>query len=77
MYGFKTKDKAALNTAKRWMAEIANLREKHPLLVFMRDNAKENSSKAIYVYFTLMGVKNYYSAGYEPWQDRLVEASIK
>jgi hypothetical protein len=24
-----------------------------------------------------MGVKNYFSAGYEPWQDGLAEASIK
>ena len=76
LYGLKTKDEA-LNTAKRWMAEIADLREKHPLLVGMRDNAKENSSKAICDYFTPMGVKNYYSAGYEPWQDGLAEASIK
>ncbi len=28
-------------------------------------------------YFTSMGVKNYYSAGYEPWQDGWAEASIK
>ena len=76
MYGLKTKDEA-LDAAKRWMAEIADLREKHPLLVVMRDNAKENSSKAICDYFTSMGVKNYYSAGYEPWQDGLAEASIK
>ena len=74
LYGLKTKDEA-LNAAKRWMAEIADLREKHPLLVVMRDNPKENSSKAICDYFTWMGVncdysftwmgvKNYYSAGY-------------
>ena len=43
----------------------------------MRDNAKENSSKAICDYFTSMGVKNYYSAGYEPWQDGLAEASTR
>ena len=76
LYGLKTKDEA-LDAAKRWMAEIADLREKYPLLVVMRDNAKENSSKAICDYFTSMGVKNYYSAGYEPWQDGLAEASIK
>ncbi len=45
----------------------------------MRDNTKKNSSKAICYYFTMMGVKNYYSAGsgYGPWQDGLAEASIK
>ena len=68
LYGVKMKDEA-LNAAKKWMAEIADLREKHPLLVVMRYNAKENSSKAICDYFTSMGVKNYYSAGYELWQD--------
>ncbi len=68
LYGLKTRDEA-LDAAKRWMAEIADLREKHPLLVVMRDNAKENSSKAICYYFTSMGAKNYYSSGYEPWQD--------
>ncbi len=46
LYGLNTKDEA-LNAAKRWMAEIADLGEKHPLLVVMRVNAKENSSKAI------------------------------
>ena len=30
LYGFKTKDEA-LNAATRWMAEIADLREKYPL----------------------------------------------
>ena len=46
LYGLKTKDEA-LDAAKKWMAEIADLREKYPLLVVMRDNAKENSSTAI------------------------------
>ncbi len=32
LYGLKTKDEA-LNAAKRWMAEIADLCEKHPLVV--------------------------------------------
>ncbi len=63
MYGLKTKDEA-LDAAKRWMAEIADLCKKHPLLVVMRDHAKKKGSKAIYDYFTSMGVKNYCS-----WQD--------
>ena len=46
----------ALDSAKGWMAEIADLREKYLLLVVMRDNAKENSSKAICDYFTSMGL---------------------
>ena len=58
LYGLKTKDEA-LNAAKRWMAEIADLREKYPLLVVMRDNAKENSSKAICDYFTTQPAMNH------------------
>ena len=59
-------------TAQRWMAEIAELREKYPLLVVMRDNAGEVKSKELSEYFTSMGVENYYSTAYEPgkmdWQ---------
>jgi hypothetical protein len=62
----QSKDEA-LNAAKRWMAEFVDLCEKHLLLDVMRDNAKENSSKAICGYFTSIGAKNYYSACYEPW----------
>ncbi len=55
----------------------ADLREKYPLLVVMRDNTKDNRSKAICNYFTLMSVDNYYSACYELWQNGLAEALIK
>ena len=63
--------------AKRWMAEIGDLREKYPFRVVMRDNAGENKLKALQEYFTLMGVENYYSTAYEPWQDGLAEAAVK
>ncbi len=43
----------------------------------MRDNAGENKLKALQEYFTLMGVENYYSTAYEPWQDGLAEAEVK
>ena len=50
LYGLKTKDED-LPAAQRWMAEIAELREKYSLLVVMRvvmrDNAGENKSKVI------------------------------
>jgi hypothetical protein len=42
LYGLKTKDEA-LNTAKRWMAEFADLREKHPLLVVIYGEKKDHS----------------------------------
>ena len=76
LYGLKTKDEVK-SAAQRWMAEIAELREKYPLLVVMRDNAGENKSKVLADYFTSMGVENYYSTAYEPWQDGLAEASVK
>ena len=50
-YGMKTKDDI-LGVAKRWFVEIANLREKHPLLMVMRDNGGENTSKELNDFFT-------------------------
>ena len=65
LYGLKTKDEVK-SAGQRWMAEIAELREQHPLLVVMRDNAGEKKSKELSDYFTSMGVENYYSTAYEP-----------
>ena len=76
LYGMKTRDQV-VDVAKRWMAEIGDLREKYPLRVVMRDNAGENKSNALREYFTSMGVENYFSTAYEPWQDGLAEAAIK
>ena len=76
LYGLKTKDEV-LGAAKRWMAETANLREKYPLFVVMRDNAGENKSKEISDYFTSEGVANRYSTAYEQHQDGLSESGIK
>ena len=64
----KTKDDI-LGVAKRWFAEIANLREKYPLLMVMRDNGGENTSKELNDFFTENGVKNYFSTPYEQWQN--------
>ncbi len=63
-YGLKTKDET-LAVVKRWFAEIANLREKYPLLMVVRDNSWENKSKDLCDFFTDHGVKNYYSTPYE------------
>ena len=76
LYGLKTKDEA-VDAAKRWMAEIADLRAIYPLRVIMRDNAGENKSKAIADYFTSMMVENRYSTAHEPHQDGLAEAGVK
>ena len=60
----KTRDEV-VDVAKRWMAEIADLLEKYPLLVVMRDNAGENKSAELKDYFTSMGVENYFSTSYD------------
>ena len=75
-YGLKTKDDM-IDVAQQWYAEIAELRQKYQLLVVLRDNAGENSSKEIKDFFTSKGVMNYFSTPYEPWQDGISEASIK
>ena len=68
MYGLKTKDEM-LNTAEIWWADISDIRGKYEVMVVMRDNGGENSSKKIKQFFTLKGVKNYFSTAFEPWQD--------
>ena len=71
----KTKDET-FNMSKRWFAEVADLRAKYPLLVLVRDNSGENSSKDINDFFTENSVKNYFSTPYEQWQNGLAEASV-
>ncbi len=58
LYGLKTED-GVKAVAQQWMAEIADLREKCPLLVGMRDNAGVNKSKELSGYFTSMAVENH------------------
>ena len=52
------------------------LRQKYTLMVDVRDNAGENTSKAIKDLFTEKGVGNYFTTPYEPWQN-MAESSIK
>jgi hypothetical protein len=49
-----------LNIVKEWYINIAILRQKHKLLVTMRDNASENKSQEVVDFFESMGVKNNY-----------------
>ena len=46
MAGMKTKDDM-LKVTKKWYSDIADIREKHDLVVVMRDNAGENISQKI------------------------------
>ena len=56
-YGMKTKDET-LDMAKRWFAEIADVRIHYPLIMVVRDNSGENTSKELNDFFTSHGVKN-------------------
>ncbi len=40
-YGMKTKD-ATLDMSKRWYAEISDIREKFPLIMFVREKSYSN-----------------------------------
>ena len=54
-----------LKVVKKWYSDIAILRQKHKLLVVMRDNAGENKSQEVVGFFKSMGVKKYYSTAHE------------
>ena len=62
--------------SKRWVAETADIQKDHPILVVIRDNAGENTSKKLNDYFNERGIKNYFSTPYEQWQNGLAEASV-
>ena len=50
LYGMKTRDEM-LQVVKWWYGDIADLRQKHTLVVVMRDNAGEDKSRDIMEYF--------------------------
>ena len=60
IYGMKTKDDA-LKVVKRWSSDIADLRAKHKLVVFMRDNAGEYKSEEIMQFLDSKGIRNHFS----------------
>jgi hypothetical protein len=77
VYGLRTKDEA-YETVKTWYSDIADIwRAKHPLIELCRDNAGENSSDRICEFLESVGVKNYWSTSYEPWQNGAAEASVR
>ena len=50
LYGMKVKSDM-LKVVKKWYSDIADLRQKHKLVIFMRDNAGENKSHDIIEFF--------------------------
>ena len=75
LYGMKLKSDM-LKIVKKWYSDIADLRQKHKLVVVMRDNAGENKSQELIDFFESVGVKNYFSTAHEQWQNGLAEAAI-
>ena len=54
-----------LKAVKKWFSDIADLRQKHKLVIVMRDNAGEYKSQEIIDFFESVGVKNYFSTAHE------------
>jgi hypothetical protein len=77
LYGMKTKDDM-LKVIKKWYrySDIADIREKHDLVVVMRDNARENKSQEKMEFIQSTGARNHFSTSYEQWQNGLAEAAI-
>ncbi len=54
VYGIKLKSDM-LKVVKKWFCDIANLRQKHKLVIAMRDNAGEYKSQEIIDFFESVG----------------------
>ena len=65
-----------LKNIKKWYSNIAYIRQKHDLVVVMRDNAGENKSHEIMEFIQSTGARNHFSSSYEQWLNGLAEAAI-
>ncbi len=75
LYCMKTKDEM-LKVNKKQYSDIADLRQKHKLVMIVRDNAGENKSHEIIDFIESKGLTNRFSAAYEQWQNGVAEALI-
>ena len=62
---------------KKFYADTAIIRSKHPLCCFRRDNAGENFSAAALKWMTDNGIKSSSSTPHEPWQNARAEVQIR
>jgi len=76
VYGLRAKNEV-FALLRRWWADTSAIRQNHPLLSLMRDNAGENKTSEIDAYFEDKGVAARYSTPLEQWQDAPPEASIR
>jgi hypothetical protein len=49
-----------LKVVKMWYSDIADLRQKHKLVIFVRDNAGKNKLQEITEFFVSLSVKTYF-----------------
>jgi hypothetical protein len=75
VYGMKLKSDM-LKNVKKWFSDIADLRQKHRLVIVVRANAGENRSQEIIDFFESVGVKNDFSTAHAQWQNGLAKAAI-
>ncbi len=61
---------------KKWYSNIAKLRQKYQLFVFMRDIAGENKSHEIIDILKSRGATNWFSTSYEQWQNGFSDSAI-
>ena len=71
----KTKDDA-IKASRTWYAGIADLRNKHKLVVLMRDNASEYKSEEMMQFLESKGVRSHFSTPKEQWQNSAAESTI-
>jgi hypothetical protein len=76
VYGMKTKDET-FKVIRKWWADIARIRARHPIRSLMRDNANENHSTDLLKFCEERGIAERYSTPYEQWQDGAAEVSIR
>jgi hypothetical protein len=62
---------------KKFYADTAIIRSKHPLCCFRRDNAGENFSGEVSKWMLDNGIKSSSSTPHEPWQNARAEVQIR
>ena len=76
VYTVKTKSEV-IDVFKRFYADTAIIRSKHPLCCIRRDNAGENMSNALKTWLTDNGIRSETSTPFEPWQNGRAEVQIR
>ena len=76
VYTIKNKSDV-FDVLKKFYADTAIIRSKHPLCCFRRDNAGENFSAAAVKWMTDNGIQSSLSTPHEPWQNGRAEVQIR